>query len=116
MKPCLRLVAGAIGALLLAGCAARPITDTGLIAEGAAPARAGFGETLRACRFLRGGRPGAERRQSPRDDRIRGCLARRGWQPDGTPTLASLLPPQRTPDASPAVGTTMPSASAANAH
>lgn len=105
MKGSLRRVAGVVGALLLAGCATLP-------AHGATPAHAApaetvalrdraadsakdsrFAEALRTCRFLRGGRPGTERRQATRDERLRGCLARRGWQPDGTPTLASLVAP-----------------------
>jgi hypothetical protein len=117
MKGYLRLVAGAVGVLLLAGCVARPTT-----AARDATLDSSFGETLRACRFLRGGRPGMERRQPARDERLRGCLARRGWHADGTPTLAQLLGPQgaagaAAPSALPVgAGAGMPSASATKAH
>lgn len=108
MKASLRRAAGVVGALLLAGCAMLPAHEAAA-AERAAHTMpdARFAEALRTCRFLRGGRPGIERREAARDGRLRGCLARRGWQPDGTPTLASLVPPQ---------GEAMPSASATNAH
>jgi len=120
MKGSLRRVAGVVGVLLLAGCATLPAQDAmpvdGVATNTSVAVRdraadstqdSRFAETLRTCRFLRGGRPGTERRQAARDERLRGCLARRGWQPDGTPTLASLVGPQ---------GVAMPSASATKAH
>lgn len=123
MKGILRVAAGVVGAWLLAGCASLP-ADRAAPTDGSAAAAtataaamrdrasdstpdARFAAALRACRFLRGERPGNGQLDATRDDRLRDCLARRGWQPDGTPTLASLVGPQ---------GEVMPSASATKAH
>ena len=103
MKGSLHRAAGVVGVLLLAGCATLPAHEATPVHGATADAVAlrdraadstndsRFAEALRTCRFLRGGRPGTERRQATRDERLRGCLARRGWQPDGTPTVASLV-------------------------
>jgi hypothetical protein len=105
MKVSLRRAAGVVGVLLLAGFATLPAhgatpvhgatADAAALHDRAADSThdARFAEALRTCRFLRGDRPGTERRHAARDERLRGCLARRGWQPDGTPTLASLVEP-----------------------
>jgi hypothetical protein len=48
-------------------------------------------DSLAACRFFRGGRPGAGRERAASDPSIEDCLRRRGWGADGSPTLDQLL-------------------------
>lgn len=50
-----------------------------------------FADSLAACRFFRGGRPGAGRERAPGDPALADCLRRRGWAADGNPTLDRLL-------------------------
>lgn len=50
-----------------------------------------FADDLRACRFMKGGPPVQRNRADPSDAYIAGCLRRRGWAPDGAPTLESVL-------------------------
>lgn len=50
-----------------------------------------FAEDLRACRFMKGGTATQRNRAEPTDAYIAACLRRRGWAPDGAPTLESVL-------------------------
>ncbi len=69
--------------LLLTACATAP-----------APRSVAYADARAACEFMRGGRPGTERRSAEgggASARIAACLQRRGWHADGTPTLEQLL-------------------------
>lgn len=54
-------------------------------------AQTSFADSLAACQFFRGGRPGADRERAANDPAIEPCLRRRGWAADGSPTLDHLL-------------------------
>lgn len=74
----------ALAALLLSACAT----------TAPAPRAAAYSEARAACEFVRGGRPGRERRSADgagARSHLAACLERRGWHTDGTPTLQQLL-------------------------
>ena len=93
-----RAAAAATLAASLALVLAAP--DTGVAADrslggaGAVAQRDGrFGDDLRACQSLLGGRIDQRRQVPAAHPRVAACLQRRGWASDGTPLLERLVAP-----------------------
>jgi hypothetical protein len=74
---------------LLSGCSTLPSGSATRAASHVGTTS--YADSLAACRFFRGGRPGASRERAADDPPIEDCLRRRGWTADGNPTLDQLL-------------------------
>ena len=74
---------------LLSGCSTLPSGSQTRVASHLGTSS--YADSLAACRFFRGGRPGAGRERAAGDPSIEDCLRRRGWTADGSPTLDQLL-------------------------